>query len=117
MFRVSAPLTHLLVQLSDKYDRDRLGLTASARTKERDTTNPTKASAQNQVSSTATRRGEPRDPSKRKPNESGDDWRRGSSSQPSHEGRAGTDVFQGVRYPGIPVKIVRRNSIPIYCYR
>ncbi|KZT06879.1 uncharacterized protein LAESUDRAFT_812541 [Laetiporus sulphureus 93-53] len=81
-----------LRNLSDKYDRDRLALSASSniRTKERDSaphlvSGATSRLGQTQNSSSTSRRNETRDVPKRKIGESSEDWRRGS--EPARSGR------------------------------
>lgn len=74
----------LVFQLSEKFDRDRLGLPLSTlrTTKERSIA-PHLASGSTRVSTTqaqgtiAARRAETREASKKKAGESGEDWRRG----------------------------------------
>jgi hypothetical protein len=76
------PRLTLPTQLSDKYDRDRLGmLPASARGKEREsaphlsTNSSNRNSSQNQ-SSVSNRRTDGRESQKKRTGEIGDDWRR-----------------------------------------
>ncbi|KXN89870.1 hypothetical protein AN958_04874 [Leucoagaricus sp. SymC.cos] len=81
-----------LRHLSDKYDRDRLGmLPASARGKERESAphlnvNSSRTSSQNQSSATS-RRADGRESQKKRPGESGDDWRRNESSRTGRDDR------------------------------
>lgn len=72
------------VQLSDKYDRDRLALPmTNSRGKERDTaphlvaTASNRATTQPQSSNSAARRAEIRDAAKKKIGETSEDWRKG----------------------------------------
>jgi hypothetical protein len=74
------------MQLSDKYDRERLAQSSAANTlrKERESAphlaNSTGRNGQGQTT-TATRRTEGRDAVKKKPGEVSDDWRRGKSCE------------------------------------
>ncbi|KAF9452608.1 hypothetical protein P691DRAFT_660489 [Macrolepiota fuliginosa MF-IS2] len=79
-----------LRHLSDKYDRDRLGmLPATTRGKEREpaphsnTNSSNRASSQNQTISA--RRGDARESQKKRPGETGDDWRRNDASRTTRE--------------------------------
>jgi len=73
------------VQLSDKYDRDRLALPmTNSRGKERDTaphlvaTASNRATTQPQSSNSASRRAEIREAAKKKIGEASEDWRKGT---------------------------------------
>ncbi|TFK30603.1 hypothetical protein FA15DRAFT_662601 [Coprinopsis marcescibilis] len=72
-----------LRNLSDKYDRDRMGIASTgSRNKDRDGAHPSSTagrSAQTAGTAASSRRNEPRDGAKRKAAESGDDWRRGGN--------------------------------------
>lgn len=75
-----------LLQLSDKYDRDRLALPANStlRNRERDSAphlspGTTRVSSQTTLGTSNGRRTDTREVTKRKPGESSEDWRKGSS--------------------------------------
>ncbi|KAK2461788.1 hypothetical protein APHAL10511_006251 [Amanita phalloides] len=77
-----------LRHLSDKYDRDRMGLPASGpRGKERDGTSnaSSRLTSHTQTSALSSRRAENRDGTKKKTGEAVEDWRR--SGEPSRNGR------------------------------
>ena len=84
---LNLPSTTLtLLQLSDKFDRDRLALpaTSSLRNRERDSAPHLTPAGTSRVGSTASlstsnsRRTDAREVTKRKPGESSDDWRKGT---------------------------------------
>ncbi|KAF5377658.1 hypothetical protein D9615_005256 [Tricholomella constricta] len=81
-----------LRHLSDKYDRDRLALPLSARSKERDaaphlTAGSTSRLGQVQGPSGTSRRAEARDAVKKKAGEASEDWRKGSDPRSAREDR------------------------------
>ncbi|KAG6911836.1 hypothetical protein DXG01_000083 [Tephrocybe rancida] len=68
--------------LSDKYDRDRLALPLSGRTKEREaaphlSAGPSSRGGQTQIPASSSRRGDTRDAIKKKAGEASEDWRKG----------------------------------------
>ncbi|CAK5280106.1 unnamed protein product [Mycena citricolor] len=80
-----------LRNLSDKFDRDRLAA-PGLRNKERDIApHLIESSLRGASALTGTRRGEPRDGTKKKIGETNDDWRRGNSTRPERSDNARPD--------------------------
>ncbi|KAG6842521.1 hypothetical protein C0991_000047 [Blastosporella zonata] len=81
------------VTLSDKYDRDRLALPLSARTKEREsaphlsTGLSSRTGAQTQIPAGSSRRSDTRDVMKKKAGEASEDWRKGLDSRTTRDER------------------------------